>query len=78
MESNGKSVTRANVFTNYQTGTILFGEPATNAQHSFFQLVHQGTKLIPADFIFAQSHNPIEKNLHQRMLASNFFAQSEA
>lgn len=79
MESNGKSVTRANKFTDYQTGTILFGEPATNAQHSFFQLVHQGTKLIPADFILAaQSHNPIEGNLHQRMLASNFFAQAEA
>ncbi|EGV62136.1 phosphoglucoisomerase [Yamadazyma tenuis ATCC 10573] len=79
MESNGKSVTRANVFTNYETGTILFGEPATNAQHSFFQLVHQGTKLIPADFILAaQSHNPIRDNLHQRMLASNFFAQAEA
>ncbi|ODV81258.1 Phosphoglucose isomerase [Suhomyces tanzawaensis NRRL Y-17324] len=79
MESNGKSVTRGNVFTDYQTGTILFGEPATNSQHSFFQLVHQGTKLIPADFILAaQSHNPIENNLHQRMLASNFFAQAEA
>lgn len=79
MESNGKSVTRGNVFTNYQTGTILFGEPATNSQHSFFQLVHQGTKLIPADFILAaQSHNPIENNLHQKMLASNFFAQAEA
>jgi glucose-6-phosphate isomerase len=79
MESNGKSVTRGNSFTNYQTGTILFGEPATNAQHSFFQLVHQGTKLIPADFILAaQSHNPIENNLHQKMLASNFFAQAEA
>ncbi|CAR25992.1 hypothetical protein ZYGR_0B00110 [Zygosaccharomyces rouxii] len=79
MESNGKSVTRGNVFTNYSTGSILFGEPATNAQHSFFQLVHQGTKVIPADFILAaQSHNPIENNLHQRMLASNFFAQAEA
>ncbi|QLL32577.1 hypothetical protein HG536_0D00990 [Torulaspora globosa] len=79
MESNGKSVTRGNVFTNYSTGSILFGEPATNAQHSFFQLVHQGTKLIPADFILAaQSHNPIENNLHQKMLASNFFAQAEA
>ncbi|RKP29440.1 glucose-6-phosphate isomerase [Metschnikowia bicuspidata] len=79
MESNGKSVTRGNSFTNYQTGTILFGEPATNAQHSFFQLVHQGTKLIPADFVLAaQSHNPIQNNLHQRMLASNFFAQAEA
>lgn len=79
MESNGKSVTRANVHANYETGTILFGEPATNAQHSFFQLVHQGTKLIPSDFILAaQSHNPIENNLHQKMLASNFFAQAEA
>ena len=79
MESNGKSVTRGNVFTNYSTGSILFGEPATNAQHSFFQLVHQGTKLIPSDFILAaQSHNPIENNLHQKMLASNFFAQAEA
>lgn len=79
MESNGKSVTRANVFTNYQTGAIIFGEPATNAQHSFFQLLHQGTKLIPADFILAaQSQNPIENNKHQKMLASNFFAQSEA
>lgn len=79
MESNGKSVNRANEFVKYETGTILFGEPATNSQHSFFQLVHQGTKLIPADFILAaQSHNPIEGNLHQRMLASNFFAQAEA
>ncbi|VVT53199.1 uncharacterized protein SAPINGB_P003453 [Magnusiomyces paraingens] len=79
MESNGKSVNRANEFVKYETGTILFGEPATNAQHSFFQLVHQGTKLIPADFILAaQSHNPIEGNLHQRMLASNYFAQAEA
>lgn len=79
MESNGKSVTRGDKFTNYQTGTILFGEPCTNAQHSFFQLVHQGTKLIPADFILAaQSHNPIQNNLHQKMLASNFFAQAEA
>ncbi|CCH44706.1 glucose-6-phosphate isomerase [Wickerhamomyces ciferrii] len=79
MESNGKSVTRGNVFTNYSTGSILFGEPATNAQHSFFQLVHQGTKVIPTDFILAaQSHNPIQDNLHQRMLASNYFAQAEA
>ncbi|SMN19603.1 similar to Saccharomyces cerevisiae YBR196C PGI1 Glycolytic enzyme phosphoglucose isomerase, catalyzes the interconversion of glucose-6-phosphate and fructose-6-phosphate [Maudiozyma saulgeensis] len=79
MESNGKSVTRGNVFANYSTGSILFGEPATNAQHSFFQLVHQGTKLIPSDFILAaQSHNPIENKLHQKMLASNFFAQAEA
>lgn len=79
MESNGKSVTRGNVFATYSTGSILFGEPATNAQHSFFQLVHQGTKLIPSDFILAaQSHNPIENKVHQKMLASNFFAQAEA
>ncbi|KAK9457333.1 Phosphoglucose isomerase [Dipodascopsis uninucleata] len=79
MESNGKSINRANEFVKYSTGAILFGEPATNSQHSFFQLVHQGTKLIPADFILAaKSHNPIEGNLHQRMLASNFFAQAEA
>ncbi|KAK9240080.1 Phosphoglucose isomerase [Lipomyces kononenkoae] len=79
MESNGKSINRANEFVKYSTGPILFGEPATNAQHSFFQLVHQGTKLIPADFILAaQSHNPVAGNLHQRMLASNFFAQAEA
>lgn len=79
MESNGKGVTRASSHTNYQTGTILFGEPCTNAQHSFFQLLHQGTKLIPADFILAaQSHNPIDNNKHQYMLALNFFAQSEA
>lgn len=79
MESNGKSVTRTSKFVNYETGAIIFGEPCTNAQHSFFQLVHQGTKLIPTDFIMAaQSHNPIRNNLHQRMLASNYFAQAEA
>lgn len=79
MESNGKSVTKDSHFVNYETGVVLFGEPTTNAQHSFFQLVHQGTKLIPADFILAaQSHNPIENNKHQRMLASNYFAQAES
>ncbi|KAL1996378.1 hypothetical protein VTN49DRAFT_143 [Thermomyces lanuginosus] len=79
MESNGKAITRSGEHVNYTTGAILFGEPATNAQHSFFQLLHQGTKLIPADFILAiESHNPVEGGKHQRMLASNFFAQSEA
>lgn len=79
MESNGKAITRSGDYVKYTTGPILFGEPATNAQHSFYQLLHQGTKLIPTDFILAaQSHNPVENNTHQKMLASNFFAQSEA
>jgi len=79
MESNGKAITRSGDYVKYTTGPILFGEPATNAQHSFYQLLHQGTKLIPTDFILAaQSHNPVENNTHQKMLASNFFAQAEA
>jgi len=79
MESNGKAITRDGKYVNYTTGPIVFGEPCTNAQHSFFQLLHQGTKLIPTDFILAaNSHNPVENNLHQKMLASNFFAQAEA
>ncbi|KAF2217931.1 hypothetical protein CERZMDRAFT_108522 [Cercospora zeae-maydis SCOH1-5] len=79
MESNGKAITRSGDYVKYTTGAILFGEPCTNAQHSFFQLLHQGTKLIPADFIIAaKSHNPVENNKHQHMLASNYFAQAEA
>lgn len=79
MESNGKAITRSGDYVKYTTGPILFGEPATNAQHSFFQLLHQGTKLIPTDFLLAvESHNPVEGGKHQRMLASNFFAQAEA
>ncbi|KAI5837961.1 Phosphoglucose isomerase [Morchella snyderi] len=79
MESNGKAITRTGEYVKYNTGPILFGEPATNAQHSFFQLLHQGTMLIPTDFLMAaESHNPVEGGLHQKMLASNFFAQSEA
>jgi len=79
MESNGKAITRDGKFVHYTTGAILFGEPCTNAQHSFFQLLLQGTKLIPADFIIAaESHNPIQNNKHQKMLASNYFAQAEA
>ncbi|KAK4103427.1 glucose-6-phosphate isomerase [Parathielavia hyrcaniae] len=79
MESNGKTVTSDGSPAKYTTGPILFGEPCTNAQHSFFQLVHQGTKLIPTDFILAaKSHNPVSDNLHQKMLASNYLAQAEA
>ena len=67
MESNGKAITRSRQHVRYTSGPILFGEPATNAQHSFFQLLHQGTKLIPTDFIMAaESHNPIENNKHQK------------
>ena len=79
MESNGKAITRTGDYVKYTTGPILFGEPCTNAQHSFFQLLHQGTKLIPTDFILAaETQNPIEGGKHQRMLASNYFAQAEA
>jgi glucose-6-phosphate isomerase len=67
MESNGKGITRSGEYVKYTTGPILFGEPATNAQHSFYQLLHQGTKLIPTDFILAaESHNPVENNKHQK------------
>ena len=67
MESNGKAITRDGKYVNYTTGAILFGEPGTNSQHSFFQLLHQGTKLIPTDFILAaKSHNPVSNNLHQK------------
>lgn len=79
MESNGKAVTRAGAYVKYTTGAVFWGEPGTNSQHSFFQLLHQGTKLIPADFIMAaKTHNPVQNGLHQRMLASNFLAQTEA
>ncbi|MFD2543133.1 glucose-6-phosphate isomerase [Lacinutrix gracilariae] len=77
MESNGKSVDRNGKPISYQTGTIIWGEPGTNAQHAFFQLIHQGTKLIPADFIgFAESLHGNKE--HQDKLMSNFFAQTEA
>ena len=77
MESNGKSVGRDGKKVNYQTGTIIWGEPGTNSQHAFFQLIHQGTKLIPADFIgFVK---PLYRNEdHHNKLMSNFFAQTEA
>ena len=77
MESNGKQVDRNGKPVNYQTGPIIWGEPGTNGQHAFYQLIHQGTKLIPCDFIApAQSHNPIGQ--HHQLLLSNFFAQTEA
>ncbi len=77
MESNGKSIGRDGKKVNYQTGTIIWGEPGTNSQHAFFQLIHQGTKLIPTDFIgFVQ---PLYGNTdHHNKLMSNFFAQTEA
>ncbi|QQD15307.1 glucose-6-phosphate isomerase [Sphingobacterium sp. UDSM-2020] len=77
MESNGKCVDRNGNAVDYQTGPIIWGEPGTNGQHAFYQLIHQGTKLIPCDFIApAISLNPIGK--HHQMLLSNFFAQTEA
>ena len=77
MESNGKSVDRNGVQVTYQTGPIIWGEPGTNGQHAFYQLLHQGTKLIPADFLApAVSHNPLAD--HHAILLSNFFAQPEA
>ena len=77
MESNGKSVDRDGNKVNYQTGTIIWGEPGTNSQHAFFQLIHQGTKLIPTDFIgFVKSLYGDED--HHNKLMSNFFAQTEA
>jgi glucose-6-phosphate isomerase len=77
MESNGKSVDRSGKRVIYQTGPIIWGEPGTNGQHAFYQLIHQGTRLIPADFLApAISHNPIDD--HHAVLLSNFFAQTEA
>lgn len=77
MESNGKSVDRDGHSVTYQTGPIIWGEPGTNGQHAFYQLIHQGTKLIPCDFIApAISHRPMGD--HHMMLLSNFFAQTEA
>ncbi|MDR0994049.1 MAG: glucose-6-phosphate isomerase [Verrucomicrobiota bacterium] len=77
MESNGKRVTRNGKAVGYQTGPIVWGEPGTNGQHAFYQLIHQGTKLIPCDFIgLCESHNPVGD--HHAKLMSNFFAQTEA
>lgn len=77
MESNGKCVDRNGEFVDYQTGAIIWGEPGTNGQHAFYQLIHQGTELIPADFIaYAKSCNAVYD--HQEKLLANFFAQTEA
>ena len=80
MESNGKSCTRDNKpIVEYSTGPIIWGEPGTNGQHAFYQLIHQGTKLVPADFLApVVSQNPIASNRHHQILLSNFFAQTEA
>ena len=77
MESNGKSVDRSGQHLMHQSGSVIWGEPGTNGQHAFYQLIHQGTKLIPCDFIVpAVSHNPLSD--HHEKLLSNFFAQTEA
>ena len=77
MESNGKSVDRNGNYVEYETGPIIWGEPGTNGQHAFYQLIHQGTELIPADFLaYAKSCNKVSD--HQDKLLANFFAQTEA
>ena len=77
MESNGKHVTLEGERVDYDTGPIYWGEPGTNGQHSFYQLIHQGTRLIPCDFIgFVKSLNPLGR--HHDMLLANVFAQAEA
>ncbi|HEX9013723.1 MAG TPA: glucose-6-phosphate isomerase, partial [Anaerolineaceae bacterium] len=77
MESNGKSVTRQGEWVDYSTGPIVWGQPGTNGQHAFYQLIHQGTRLVPCDFLAAvRSHNPLGD--HQPILISNFLAQTEA
>jgi glucose-6-phosphate isomerase len=77
MESNGKHVTLSGQRVDYETGPIYWGEPGTNGQHSFYQLIHQGTKLIPVDLIgFAKSLNPLGE--HHDILTSNVFAQAQA
>lgn len=77
MESNGKSVTKQGAWVDYATGPVIWGQPGTNGQHAFYQLIHQGTQLIPCDFLAAaQSHNPLGE--HHPVLLSNFLAQTEA
>lgn len=77
MESNGKRVDRQGELVDYSTGPVVWGEPGTNGQHAFYQLIHQGTKMVPADFLAPiESHNPIGR--HHEILLSNYFAQPEA
>uniref|UniRef100_A0A8C2CIU9 Glucose-6-phosphate isomerase n=2 Tax=Cyprinus carpio TaxID=7962 RepID=A0A8C2CIU9_CYPCA len=79
MESNGKYITKSGTRVDCHTGPIVWGEPGTNGQHAFYQLIHQGTRLIPADFLIpAQSQHPIRDNLHHKILMANFLAQTEA
>ncbi|KAI4467418.1 glucose-6-phosphate isomerase [Holotrichia oblita] len=79
MESNGKYVTRNGEMVNYNTGPIVWGEPGTNGQHAFYQLIHQGTRIVPADFIApVLTHNPINDGVHHNILLANFLAQTEA
>ncbi|GAB6021800.1 hypothetical protein CHUAL_004376 [Chamberlinius hualienensis] len=79
MESNGKSVTRGGRRVNYNTCPIVWGEPGTNGQHAFYQLIHQGTRIIPCDFIAPiHTHNPVQNGLHHQVLLANFLAQTEA
>lgn len=89
MESNGKRIRRDGKEVTYSTGPIIWGEPGTNSQHSFFQLIHQGTKVIPADFLApCRSHNEVcitqrflltrQSAGHHKILMANFFAQTEA
>ncbi|XP_036400182.1 LOW QUALITY PROTEIN: glucose-6-phosphate isomerase-like [Megalops cyprinoides] len=79
MESNGKYITKQGTRVNYHTGPIVWGEPGTNGQHAFYQLIHQGTRMVPADFLIpAQTQHPIRNNLHHKILIANFLAQTEA
>jgi len=79
MESNGKYITRDGQKVDYSTGSIVWGEPGTNGQHAFYQLIHQGTHMIPCDFLISvETLNPIQGGLHHKILLSNFLAQTEA
>ncbi|XP_059163545.1 glucose-6-phosphate isomerase-like [Physella acuta] len=79
MESNGKYITRSGQKVDYSTGPVAWGEPGTNGQHAFYQLIHQGTNLIPCDFLVpVETHNPVQNGLHHQILLSNFLAQTEA